>query len=97
MGELAESFGPGAFKNQLPATIEIINKFLDKKTYCQGGAAENPEDMEEVGGADDDAEEYDEEEDEDDLDHDEIILGNVVDFINSLAKAFGDTFLEGFN
>lgn len=32
-------------------------------------------------------------EDEEDLDHDEIILGNVTDVIMSVAKALGDDFV----
>ena len=33
---------------------------------------------------------------QDDIDHDEIILGNIVDLINALAKAFGDHFAPTF-
>ena len=49
--------------------------------------------MEDVEEGSDDEEPEDE---EDDIDHDEIILGNIADLINSLAKAFGDTFLPHF-
>lgn len=44
-----------------------------------------------------DGDEYGDEDDEDDdLDHDELILGNTVDLINALAKAFGDQFAPTF-
>ena len=63
---------------------------------CQTGI--NP-DAEGEEAADEVEEEYVDEEDDDDedLEHDEIILGNLVDFIDSLAKAFGNEWKAGFD
>ena len=94
MSELAEELGPAAFKNQIPRVTEYIIKFLEKKAFCQTGELENPEDDKDVVEEDDSEEAEDD--DEDDIDHDEIILGNISDFINALAKAYGDLFAETF-
>ena len=94
MASIATEFGPSAFKNQMPALIDYINKFLKKETYCQGGSAEVEGDEEVEDDDDDDEEEEDEDED---IDHDEIILGNVVDLINELSRIYGDFFVEAFN
>jgi hypothetical protein len=95
MQELAEELGPCAFKNELANTIMISVRFLDKKMGCQTGV--NPD--AEPDNEDEVVEEYvdEDDEEEDDLDHDEIILGNLVDFIDSLAKAFGDEFKPAFD
>ena len=95
MQELADELGPCAYKNQMPKIIEIVQRFLDKKMGCQTGI--NPEAEVDDEGEEVEEEYDDEEEDEDDLDHDEIILGNVVDFIDSLAKAFGNEFKPAFD
>ena len=96
MSEFAEELGPAAYRNTLQKTVEHIIKFLQKKATCQGGTqSENPEgDDDDVEDVDDDDDEEDEE--DDDIDHDEIILGNIVDLINALAKAFGDHFAPTF-
>ena len=57
------------------------------------GDFEDEKDPNEEGESSDE----DEEEKLDALEHDEIILGNTSDVVNSLAKAFGDSFLPYFS
>ena len=94
LSELAEELGPAAFRNQIPKVTDYIIKFLEKKTFCQTGEPENPEDASDV--IEEDSEEAEDDDEDDDIDHDEIILGNISDFINALAKAYGDLFAETF-
>jgi hypothetical protein len=92
-----EELGPAAMGGATDSLVEYIVAFLDKKTFCQtklkaGEAAEDLEDCEE--GAD----EYGEEEsDDDDVDHDEIIFGNVSDIIICMSRAMGNEFAGYFN
>lgn len=100
MREMCEDFGPAVFAQQMPNIFKYIVQLLQKKTFCQGGDADNEDfkDEEEEGENPEDEEDDSEEEEGDDgIDHDEIILGNTTDLIIWLAKCLGNEFIPVFN
>lgn len=69
-----------------------IEQLLEKSARCQiSGRGGDMDDSDEEEGQEDSEEDSDE-----DLDHDEIIMGNATDVLNSVAKALGDSFLPLF-
>jgi hypothetical protein len=72
---------------------------LQKKSFCQGGDADNEDfkDEEDEENPEDDVDDDEEEEEGDDgIDHDEIILGNVTDLIIWMARCLGNEFIPFF-
>jgi len=101
--ELANDFGPAVFnQDNLNKIIQIIIKFLDKRTFCQTKVMEmDEEDLEGEEGEDagdvEDLSGEEESEEDDGIDHDEIILGNVTDLIIAISRALGNHFAPYFD
>lgn len=93
--DIAERFGPGAFRDCMERHLKYVTQLLDKVAYCQTNQMEG-EDDDDLEDVEDDAGEEDEDEEDDGIDHDEIILGNTSDFVLYLSRAYGNEFLPFF-
>jgi len=85
--DITEEMGPAGVATHLDAIVENLSILLDKESFCQTRVKKGDTEEEQ------DEDFIDSEDDEEDLDHDEIILGNVTDLIITLSKALGDSFL----
>ena len=85
--------GPGALEDHLELIIVFIEQLLDKTHVCQTGKAMESEEDGPTDEQDDDDSGDEEEDDDEDLNHDELILGNISDLIVSLGKCLADSFM----
>jgi len=90
--DLADEMGPDSIEEHLEWIVVSLEQLLDKTAPCQTGKGmddDGPED----GGDEEDESDDSQADDDEDLDHDELILGNVTDLIVSLGKCLENSFL----
>ena len=99
--DFCDEFGPAVFQNCMDKLVGYIVTFLKKKAFCQTNQLEDDADVDVAEDGEkendfEDSEDSEEEEEDDGIDHDEIILGNITDLINWLAKTLGNEFMPHF-
>ncbi len=97
--DLIKAIGPAVIEDRLPLFVECIMILLAQKAMCMREDSDEEEDDEEEGKAGKSKAKaaQEEEDDEEELDHDEMLIVNIVELIQDLAKATGSAIIPMYS